>query len=290
MWPRCRNPARKFRAAGFNTTGWYAATVPGTVLTTLVNNHVYPEPLYGENDRPEIIPESLVHTSYWYRTLIRVPQVLQRPSRLAQLRRHQLLRRRLGERRAGGHHSRSLHPRHLRHHRAGQAGPRCRGCRARHAAAASRRSARTHAARWRGPERRHHRHRRTHVSLAPSAGIGSTPFAIATPASGKRSFSPPPARCVLKDPLVTTDLPLPQTDSSDVAVQATVENVSDQPVEGVVRGTIENIVVRAAGGARAAQHAANQLRRQEHARAAHGASAALVAQRLRRAESVPAAS
>ena len=56
------------------THGWYAATVPGTVLTSLVNDHVYPEPLYGENERPEIIPESLCHTSYWYRTVIRVPR------------------------------------------------------------------------------------------------------------------------------------------------------------------------------------------------------------------------
>jgi hypothetical protein len=39
---------------------------------------------------------------------------------------------------------------------------------------------------------------------------------------------------LVKDPLVTTDLPLPRTDSSDVAVQATVENVSDQPVKGVL--------------------------------------------------------
>ena len=72
-------------AASFDTSGWYAATVPGTVLTTLVNNHVYPEPLYGENERPEIIPESLAHTSYWYRTVIRVPRVVQGPSRLAEL-------------------------------------------------------------------------------------------------------------------------------------------------------------------------------------------------------------
>src|ERR1700750_1867507 len=50
----------------FHPQGWYAATVPGTVLTTLVNNHVYPEPLYGENMRA--IPESLNKTSYWYRT------------------------------------------------------------------------------------------------------------------------------------------------------------------------------------------------------------------------------
>jgi hypothetical protein len=40
---------------------------------------------------------------------------------------------------------------------------------------------------------------------------------------------------VVKDPLVTTDLPLPKTDSSDVTVQATVENVSDKPVKGARR-------------------------------------------------------
>jgi len=57
--------------AKFTTEGWYAATVPGTVLTTLVNNKVYPEPLYGENMRP--IPESLNKTSYWYRTSFPVP-------------------------------------------------------------------------------------------------------------------------------------------------------------------------------------------------------------------------
>jgi hypothetical protein len=46
---------------------------------------------------------------------------------------------------------------------------------------------------------------------------------------------------VLKNPLVTTDLPLPKTDSADIAVQATLENVSDQPQKGVLEGTIENI-------------------------------------------------
>ena len=51
--------------------GWYKATVPGTVLTTLVENKVYPEPLYGENMRA--IPESLNKTSYWYRTEMEVP-------------------------------------------------------------------------------------------------------------------------------------------------------------------------------------------------------------------------
>lgn len=61
-------------AAGFKPEGWYAATVPGTVLTSLVTDHVYPEPLYGENNRPEIIPESLARTSYWYRTTVTVPK------------------------------------------------------------------------------------------------------------------------------------------------------------------------------------------------------------------------
>ena len=48
--------------------------MPGTVLTTLVNNRVYPEPLYGENNRPEIIPDSLARTSWWYRTEISIPR------------------------------------------------------------------------------------------------------------------------------------------------------------------------------------------------------------------------
>ncbi|HEX8711759.1 MAG TPA: glycoside hydrolase family 2 TIM barrel-domain containing protein [Terracidiphilus sp.] len=61
-------------SASFDTNGWYAATVPGTVLTTLVDNHVYPEPLYGENIRAENIPDGLAYESYWYRTTIAVPK------------------------------------------------------------------------------------------------------------------------------------------------------------------------------------------------------------------------
>ena len=55
----------------FDSQRWYPATVPGTVLTTLVDNKVYPEPLYGENMRS--IPEQLNKTSYWYRTTFAVP-------------------------------------------------------------------------------------------------------------------------------------------------------------------------------------------------------------------------
>src|SRR5215472_15010809 len=63
---------RALSTATFKTDGWYEATVPGTALTTLVNNKVYPEPLYGENMRA--IPESLNQTSYWYRTSVVVPK------------------------------------------------------------------------------------------------------------------------------------------------------------------------------------------------------------------------
>jgi beta-galactosidase/beta-glucuronidase len=59
--------------AGFQPQNWYAAVVPGTVLTTLVENKVYPEPLYGENNRPDKIPDSLCRTSWWYRTTFIVP-------------------------------------------------------------------------------------------------------------------------------------------------------------------------------------------------------------------------
>ena len=57
----------------------------------------------------------------------------------------------------------------------------------------------------------------------------------------QRVFLSATGSVVIKNPLVTTDLPLPRTDSTDVAIQATVENVTDQPVNGVVQGQIENL-------------------------------------------------
>jgi hypothetical protein len=56
----------------FQPSGWHRATVPGTVLTSLANDGVYPEPLYGENNRT--IPDSLCRASYWYRTTFTPPQ------------------------------------------------------------------------------------------------------------------------------------------------------------------------------------------------------------------------
>lgn len=56
---------------GFDAGKWYAATVPGTVLTTLVDRGVYPDPYYGLNNM--LIPESLARQDYWYRTSFTVP-------------------------------------------------------------------------------------------------------------------------------------------------------------------------------------------------------------------------
>ena len=72
-------------AEKYKAQGWYRATVPGTVLTSLVNNGVYPEPLYGENNRPDKIPDSLSRTPFWYRTVVKVPKELQEPAGVAEL-------------------------------------------------------------------------------------------------------------------------------------------------------------------------------------------------------------
>jgi hypothetical protein len=61
-------------AKSYQPTGWIAATVPGTVLTSMVNDKIYPEPMYGENNRETVIPESLNKTSYWYRTTFSIPK------------------------------------------------------------------------------------------------------------------------------------------------------------------------------------------------------------------------
>lgn len=59
---------------GFKTDGWLEATVPGTVLTTLVNRGVYPDPDYGLNNLA--IPETLNKQDYWYRTEFNLPASL----------------------------------------------------------------------------------------------------------------------------------------------------------------------------------------------------------------------
>jgi len=56
---------------GFGASGWWDATVPGTVLTTMINQGVYPDPDYGLNNLA--IPESLNKQDYWYRSEFTAP-------------------------------------------------------------------------------------------------------------------------------------------------------------------------------------------------------------------------
>ncbi|KER87308.1 glycosyl hydrolase [Xanthomonas arboricola pv. celebensis] len=65
--------SRSDYAAG--KTRWRATTVPGTVLTTLVDRGVYPDPDIGLNNMA--IPESLSRQDWWYRSSFDVPAALQ---------------------------------------------------------------------------------------------------------------------------------------------------------------------------------------------------------------------
>jgi exo-1,4-beta-D-glucosaminidase len=76
-------------AVGFDVSQWYPATVPSTVLSALVEQHVYPDPYTGMNLRsipgtsyPTIFenfselrmpPESPFRHSWWYRTEFTLP-------------------------------------------------------------------------------------------------------------------------------------------------------------------------------------------------------------------------
>ncbi|HTV81592.1 MAG TPA: LamG-like jellyroll fold domain-containing protein [Acidobacteriaceae bacterium] len=70
--PQVEADGAQISGPDFSTKGWYAAVVPGTVLTTLVDRGVYPNPYYGLNNLA--IPETLNKQDYWYRTEFRGPE------------------------------------------------------------------------------------------------------------------------------------------------------------------------------------------------------------------------
>ncbi len=69
--PDVREDAATLSRPGRASGTWRPATVPGTVLTTLVDRGVYPDPYYGLNNLK--IPENLARQDYWYRTSFTVP-------------------------------------------------------------------------------------------------------------------------------------------------------------------------------------------------------------------------
>ncbi|WP_317193519.1 glycosyl hydrolase 2 galactose-binding domain-containing protein [Bacteroides ovatus] len=59
-------------AQDLGTSEWYSATVPGTVLTTLVDQGVYPDPYWGLNNL--LIPDTLCRMDWWYRNSFSIPR------------------------------------------------------------------------------------------------------------------------------------------------------------------------------------------------------------------------
>jgi hypothetical protein len=224
----------------FKTEGWYSATVPGTVLTTLVNNHVYPEPLYGENMRPEIIPESLVHTSYWYRVALSIPK--------AYSGKHIWLN-------FGGiNYSATIWV------NGSQIGT-MRGAFARgrfdissHVQAGKSAVLAVLVDPQPNPGVPHEHTLRDGVGKNGGLTAIDGPTFLSTigwdwlPAIRDRDtgiwqkvFLSATGDVQIKDPLVTTDLPLPRLDSSTITIQATIENLTDQPQKGTLKGVIDKL-------------------------------------------------
>ena len=227
-------------SASYKAQGWYAATVPGTVLTSLVNNGVYPEPLYGENNRPDKIPDSLSHTPYWYRTVVNIPK--------AYAGKHVWLNfdginfsaqvwvngRQIGTMK--GAFARGIFD------TSSDVNP------GKKAVLAVLVSPQPH------PGDPHEHTIRDGVGLNGGITAIDGPTFLSTigwdwiPAIRDRDtgiwqkvFLSASGPMVIKDPLVTTDLPLPKTDSADVAVQVRVENVSDTAQEGVLKGSFGDV-------------------------------------------------
>jgi hypothetical protein len=70
--PKLNDDGPAISQLGFNTRDWMTATVPGTVLTTMVDRGIYPDPDYGLNNLA--IPESLNKQDYWYRVEFHAPK------------------------------------------------------------------------------------------------------------------------------------------------------------------------------------------------------------------------
>ena len=224
----------------FEPKNWLAATVPGTVLTSLVNDGIYPEPLYGENNRPDKIPDRLCRTDYWYRTVFKVPESYAgRKTWLNFDGINYAAQVWINGKEVGaikGAFIRGLFDVSL------DVTP------GKEAALAVLISPQPHPG---------IPHEHTVLDGIGHNGGDTTmdgPTFLCTigwdwiPAIRDRDtgiwqkvFLSATGPVVIKAPLVTTDLPLPRLDSSDVAVAATVENVTDQPEKGVLMGSFGDV-------------------------------------------------
>ena len=216
--------------------------VPGTVLTTLVANKVYPEPLYGENNRPDRIPEGLNKTSYWYRTTVIIPAEYKG--------RHIWLNfdgiNYTAEIWVNGTQVGTMRGAFKRgifdispQVKAGQS-----------AVIAVLITPQPHP----GVPAEH----TIANGMVTNGGITAIdgPTFLSTigwdwlPGIRDRDsgiwakvFLSSSGPVLIKDPLVTTDLPLPKTDSTDIAIQTTLQNITGQPQKGTLQATFAGVSV-----------------------------------------------
>jgi hypothetical protein len=222
----------------YNPQGWLAATVPGTVLTSMVNDGVYPEPLYGENSRQ--IPESLNKSSYWYRTTFSVPKKYAH----RQVALHFDGANFRSEVWVNGTHVGSIQGAFIRGRfditklvKAGKT-----------AVLALQVFPQPHP----GVPHQH--------TIANGVGLNGGVTAIDGPTflstigwdwlpsvadrdTGlwQKVWLSASGHVLIENPLITTDLPLPRTDTADVTVKATVENTSEKQQKGLLEGSFGDV-------------------------------------------------
>ena len=68
---KVREADQSVHSLTLDTYDWYNAVVPGTILTTLVEQGVYPDPLWGLNNLQ--IPDTLCRMDWWYRNEFDLP-------------------------------------------------------------------------------------------------------------------------------------------------------------------------------------------------------------------------
>jgi Exo-beta-D-glucosaminidase Ig-fold domain/Concanavalin A-like lectin/glucanases superfamily/Glycosyl hydrolases family 2/Glycosyl hydrolases family 2, TIM barrel domain/Beta-galactosidase jelly roll domain len=72
--PKVDAAGEQLATSQYSAKGWMRATVPGTVLTTMIDDGVYADPDFGLNNMT--IPESLNKQDYWYRNEFSLPSSL----------------------------------------------------------------------------------------------------------------------------------------------------------------------------------------------------------------------
>lgn len=65
---KTKDTGEKISSTSYSTNQWKRATVPGTVLTTLLDNNEIPDPFYGMNNEkiPDIYDTGREHYTYWF--------------------------------------------------------------------------------------------------------------------------------------------------------------------------------------------------------------------------------